>query len=503
MKKSTKIILIILALIVVAAGIFGGIRYKQHLDEERRQAEIAAFYANPNVVLTVTEENFGELDKYTDLRTVDLSGSTCYDRIVAFVQARPEVKVSYTVELGGTTVPHDTTNLDLAAGSFDYESLTRNLQYLPEITSVNLPATTLSYDQITALRAAYPGVDIRYTVEFLGEILEEGTTELNLSAMPPEQTGDLLKTLEMLPVVSTLELMDAEGGSTFSMTDVKALMDACPGLTVNYSFDFFGNTLTTATERVEFNRLDLSNEDEAFIRQTLDILPNCTYFKLDDCGIDSTVMASIRDDYPDTKVVWRIFFGKFNCLTDAEMLRLTNGLKNDQVAELIYCNDVKYMDIGHNEKLSDISFIPYMPKLELLILSGSIVTDLSVFENHPSIEFLELCFCSYVKDITPLASCPNLKYLNISYTGVKDISPLYDVPLERFCCMQTKVPYDQRDMFDELHPDAVTRYKGTQCYGYAWRYVDDGITFWDYYANMRVIFMYDDAGYVSGKEYKR
>jgi hypothetical protein len=70
MKKSVKIVLAVLALILVAAGILGGVRYKQYLDEEQRKAEIAAFYANPNVVLTVTEENFSELDKYTDLQTL-------------------------------------------------------------------------------------------------------------------------------------------------------------------------------------------------------------------------------------------------------------------------------------------------------------------------------------------------------------------------------------------------------------------------------------------------
>jgi hypothetical protein len=422
---------------------------------------------------------------------------------VAFVQARPEVKVSYTVELGATTVAHDTATLELAAGSFDYETLMKNLCYLPGVTSVTFPATELSYEQISTLRSAYPQVDIRYNVAFLDTVLEEGTTDLDISAMTPEQTEELLRVLDLLPVASSLQLMNAEGGSNFSMTDVKALMDACPGVAVNYSFDFFGNTLTTADERVEFNRLDLSNEDEAFIRQTLDILPNCTYFKLDDCGIDSTVMASIREDYPNTKVVWRVFFGKFNCLTDAEMLRLTNGLKDSHVAELYYCNDVKYLDVGHNEPLTDIGFIKYMPKLEICILSGSLVSDLTPFQDHQNIEFLEMCFCSLVADLSPLTNCPNLKFLNISYTKVRDLEYVYDMPLERFNCMQNRIPMDQREKFEELHPDCMTRFTGTQCYGYAWRYDDDGITFSDYYANMRVIFMYDDAGYVSGKEYKR
>ena len=144
-----------------------------------------------------------------------------------------------------------------------------------------------------------------------------------------------------------------------------------------------------------------------------------------------------------------------------------------------------------------------MPKLEICILSGSSVSDLTAFQDHQNIEFLEMCFCSFVKDLSPLTNCPNLKFLNISYTAVRDLALVYDMPLERFNCMQNKIPEDQQKKFNDLHPNCLTRFSGTQCYGYGWRYDDDGITFSDYYANMRVIFMYDDAGYVSGKEYQR
>ena len=501
--KIKTVLLILLVLLLAAAAVMGYMAYQKQQEEAARQAEIAAFYAVPDVTMVVTPDTIGELNRYTNLKNVDLSGSTCYPEILNFIAAYPKVNVTYTVDLGGTTVPNNTTTLELVADSFDYEMLNQHLQYLPDITRITFPATDLSYDQINDMRAAFPNVDVCYTVSFLDQELEEGVTELNLSAMDPTQLDALVSAMDLLPVLSSLELMDENGGSTFGLTDVKTLMDTCPDLDIHYTFDFYGQTLSTTTERVELQRAEIGNEGEALIRQALDIMPNCTYMKLDDCGVESTVMASIRDDYPNTKVVWRIFFGKFNCLTDAEMLRLTNGLKDSMVGELIYCTDVKYLDVGHNEPLTDISFIKYMPKLEICILSGSLVEDLSAFENHPSIEFLEMCFCGVVADLNPLSNCPNLKYLNISYTAVKDITCLYNVPLERFCCMQVKVPDNQKNEFDKRHPDAVIRYKGTQCYGYAWRYVDDGITFWDYYANMRVIFMYDNAGYVSGKEYTR
>lgn len=505
MKK--KIILLICILLVLAflggAAYYGYTQHQAKLAEEARQAEIAAFYATPDVKLVVTEEDISQLELYTNLKNVDLSGSTCYDAIVSFMNAHPGVNVTYTVELGGTTVAHDVTELELAAGSFDYATLAENLQYLPQVTGISLPVTDLSREQIDSLRAAYPGIAVDYTVTLLGQELTEDVTTLDVSTMEAGQIGEIAAVLPMLPNVHTLDLLGETGTNNMSTTDVKALMDACMGMKVVYEFDFYGLRLSTATETVELNKVNIGNEGEETIRQALDIMPHCTYMKLDDCGIDSAVMASIRADYPDTKVVWRIFFGKFNCLTDAEMLRLTNGLKDQHVGELIYCNDVKYLDVGHNEPLTDISFIAYMPKLEICILSGSSVSDLTAFTNHQNIEFLEMCFCSNVKDLSPLVNCPNLKFLNISYTAVRDLELVYDMPLERFNCMQNKIPDDQQAKFLEGHPNCLTRFSGTQCYGYGWRYDDDGITFSEYYANMRVIFMYDDAGYVSGKEYTR
>ena len=48
--------------------------------------------------------------------------------------------------------------------------------------------------------------------------------------------------------------------------------------------------------------------------------------------------------------------------------------KEDIIGDLKYCNDVKYLDIGHDDELTDISFIKYMPKLEIAMLSTDIIT---------------------------------------------------------------------------------------------------------------------------------
>lgn len=507
-KFFRAVCILIVFVLVVGASVYGVnafITRQAEIAERQRQAEIAAYYAQPDISLVVTEDTISQLDQYTNLHSVDLSGSTCYDAIKQFMALHPTVSVTYTVEISGRTLKNDTTELTLEADTFDFDALTAAIPNLPALTRVSLPRTTLTPEQIATLRASFPNISFDYTFTLLGRELNEAVTELNLSDMTAEQITELAAAMPMLPHLDTIDLMASDGTSNLTITDVKAVMDACPDTLVRYTFTLFGKTLTTQDESVVFEQQDIGNSGEAAIRAALDILPNCNYFKLDDCGISSEVMASIRADYPNTKVVWRVFFGKFNCLTDSEMLRLTFGLTDDIIDELKYCNDVKYLDAGHDEELTDISFIAHMPKLEICILSGSPVSDLSAFQDHQNIEFLELCFCTYVKDLTPLANCPNLKYLNVSATSVSDLSATDNLPLERFNCMMTKVKSSEQSRFLKLHPssDCLTRFSGKQPYGYGWRYVDNGVTFWNYYANMRVIFDYEQVNYYSGQEYQK
>ena len=187
-------------------------------------------------------------------------------------------------------------------------------------------------------------------------------------------------------------------------------------------------------------------------------------------------------------------------LTDETMIRMTHRLVDSNIDELKYATEVTYMDIGHNPKLTDISFVSYMPKLECVIVSGSSVTDISYFANCPNLTWLELCFCGLLEDISALSELRNLKYLNVSYTKVSDLSSLENVPLERMNCMHTKASNDQKNQFIEKHPECLSVFKGKQPYGYGWRYNDHGYTFFEYYLNMREVFRYDDENYTGNRK---
>ena len=447
-----------------------------------------------HLAIVVTEKDIRQLEDYENLKTLDLTGSDCYAAIARYRKFHPEVEITYTVSLGSTAVDANVRELSLTQNDYQFEALLENLQYLTELQSLSLSKITLNAQQMTALREKYPDLPMTYSVDLCGQEYASDVTEIDLSWLTPEQIPQAAAVLPILPELTYVELMPESGGlSSLSKADVKVLVDAAPGVNVHYTFELFGKTISTTDERVEFMGHSIGNEGEPQIREALDIMTGCNYFKLEKCGLDNDVLAGIRNDYPDIKIVWRIQFGKYSAMTDAEMIRAVYNVFDDTCYNLRYCTDVKYMDIGHNESLTDLSFIGFMPDLEILIASGCAVKDLSGFENCKKLEFLELAYCLDLTDVSPLMGCESLANLNISYTKVKDLAPLDGLPLERLMSIHTWVQPDEQKIFQEIHPDCwTTFYYGNQPYGKGWRYDDNGMTYSAIYKKVREVFGYDN-----------
>ena len=222
-------------------------------------------------------------------------------------------------------------------------------------------------------------------------------------------------------------------------------------------------------------------------------MKGCKYLLLEHCYFSDEVLAQLREDYRDqTKIVWRIYFAKAgSCLTDRTVLRYVYNVTNSTVKQLKYCEDVEYIDFGHNEILSDWSWVSNMPRLKAIIASGSIIKDLTPFENCKELEFLELSNCGLVTDLSPLSGCESLKRLNISYTHVEDLSPLDKLPLECFVYVKPRASQEELDRFGEVHPECLTQYEGNE-YGTPWRYEENGDPT-PYYAKLQEVFHYPNA----------
>ncbi len=330
------------------------------------------------------------------------------------------------------------------------------------------------------------------TVEILGKEYDENETFLDLSDMHPEDIAEISAKMAELPELAEVNLIPEGSDPLLSLQAVCVLKESFPDVHFIYEFDMFEQHITTEDTEVSFIKTEIGNEGEETVRQALSVLDKCEYFLLDDCGIDDEIMAKIREDFPNTKVVWRIHVGWKSALTDDQVIRMTHGINDSMTEPLKYCNEVIYMDLGHDSGITDISFIENMPDLECLILSDAQFTDLTPLTNCSKLTWLELVSCYKIQNLPVIADMDSIKYLNISYTRTSDISGIMDMNLDRFSCIGNPLSRDDFDEYAEAHPDCMCVYSGNP-YGYAWRYDDYGYTFFSYYARMREVFRYTEG----------
>ena len=401
--------------------------------------------------------------------------------------AAPEVTESVLV-IGGQTVDPDVSSLTAVISDGETEKLSalENLRFLDLRGSEN-PA------EIAAWAKAHPEVDVSFTVTLPdGTVLDSDAYTADLSAMSGDQILQSAPLLALLPELRSVDLGRERAGLTPADTDaIRALL---PGTSVHLRFTLYGKEFDLADSTLNLRCIPVEDNGAA-VRAVMGHMPNLRTVDMDSCGLDNATMEKLNQDFPDVKVIWRIWFGrKYSVRTDVEMIlasRPTVGgeLWDDDAAQLYYCHDVKYLDIGHNGGITDIGFVRGMPKLEVAILAMGSWSDASPLADCPNLEYLEM-FGVVCSDLSPLSGLSKLRHLNIaSNLHISDISPLYSLTdLERLWlgCMNF-VPKEQVDEMRRRAPKCVIN---TSVYDDPttdhWRY-DDWV-FVDRYALLRVQF---------------
>lgn len=424
------------------------------------------------------------LDKFTQLQAADFSGSLCYDELASWAKAHPEVAVRYTVTLpDGSVADTSTETLDLtgldSAGALETAKL---LPFLPALKSVNLGTApeggALSGEALLALKEACPAVSFAYAFTLLGRTVNLEDESVDLTGLTSGQAADAAAALACMPNLKSVSL-GAQDSCAFTWEDVGALQAACPEATFDYSFTLWGRAVNLKDESLDLNHITMDDEGAA-VRAVLPYMTKCKTLDMDFCNVSNGAMEGIRNDFPNIKVIWRIWFGtSYSVRTDVEKILASKPSKggtldDEQVAVLKYCTDVKYLDLGHNEAITDLSFISSMPKLEVLIIAMNPLSDISPLANCPKLEYIELNSTN-VSDLSPLSGLTELRHLNIgNCPNVSDISPLYSLTgLERLWigCVDP-VPAEQVAAMQEAAPECkidTTTLDPTQG---GWRYAD-------------------------------
>lgn len=461
------------------------------------KAPAAADYSAEEIAMVVTPGTISRLDSYPNLKTADLSGSTCYQTMAEYAEQHPEINVIYSVPICGRLIPADSENLAFLEEEYNASDLLENLRYLPKLKTVSLPGSLLTLNDLKLLQLRLPGVAINYDVNVAGILCDGNAESIDLSALSSGSVPLAAAELPMLTRLKQVELTDAYGQSRLTVEDVAMLQSAAPDVVFHYSFELFGRMVSTTDQEVYYADQNIGNQENAeyLLRRALNIMRGCKRFVLDNCKFDNETLARIREEYRgQTKVVWRVWFSTDgSSLTDREMLRVTFHLKDSNCHDLVYCEDVKYLDIGHNEQLYNIDFIAGMPNLVAVIVSGAPISDMAPFAGCTKLEMLEVAFCGYVKDISPLAECASLERVNIGFTKVDSLSVLDDKNITILIDTNTRVSNAERKRFEQLHPDALVQHSGAQPYGYPWRYLSDKLTYNEYYSMLRTVFDYDNG----------
>ena len=370
-------------------------------------------------------------------------------------------------------IPEPTPEIvSFAAGAFpaDSERLTLVLEEGESVLLERFPALcelTLTgsgcLDEILAYRDAHPEVRVIFDAELPdGTLLPHDAVSADLSSLRHGAVAETVKQLRLLPELRDVELgerPETPDGDDLTWEDVGAFQTALPEARVAYRFRLYDKDFSTLDGRMILSHRKMTDQGAA-VREVLPYMTACTFLDMDSCGVDNAHMAAIRDDFPEIKVVWRVWFGDaYTCRTDVRRLLASSEshtLDDRRSEGLYYLTDLVWMDIGHS-KLHDLSFLYNMPDLEVLIVACAPWTDATPIGSLEKLEYLEI-LSTLCEDVTPFAQLHNLKHLNLgNCSRIRDITPLYGLTqLERLWIGSvTPVPKEQKEKIREMLPDTV------------------------------------------------
>ena len=432
------------------------------------------------ITAVISADEAAKLEEFPKLKFADLSGSKCYEEILNFRQAHPEIDLVYTVELpDGTVVDNSTTSLFLSKeASQAAEETAEAIQYLPELVELEL-----NHDNLTNLKAIYSISSLRPDMSYNCDILVNGSpvsqsdVSLKMHGLNEAGAGELLYALPAMSQLKTVDLGSSAESPELSFEQIHEFQTLRPDVEFLYDFELFGIPFSLSDTEMNLNHIPMDDQGE-MVKNAVSCMPKLKFLDMDSCGVSDEAMASIRDQFPDVKVVWRVWFGdNYSVRTDVEKILASKpsvggNLNGTNSQALMYCTDVKYIDLGHNEVLPDISFVANMPKLEVAILPMSTYSDISPLAGCTELEYLEIQSTN-VYDLSPLSGLKKLKHLNIgNLPFLNDISPLYELPqLERLWIGSIDpVPQEQIEKMQSIAPECeinTTAYDPTDG---GWRY---------------------------------
>ncbi len=304
--------------------------------------------------------------------------------------------------------------------------------------------------------------------DICGRHYEITASELDLSGIT--DTRDINIFREIIPFAENLQTIQlgSESGTPVSWEVISQLQEIAPDLHYVYSFSLYGEPMTLDTEYIDLRKISVS-DDGASVISALPCMKKCKTLDMDSCGVDNEHMAAIRDAFPHVKVIWRVRFSTldYSVRTDVKTIlaSLTGegpyaGITTEESAlPLTYCTEVINLDLGHNNNMRTLSFLRYMPNLEVFITYNNFLRDVDDLSYCKKLRYLEL-YGSSMYNINSIAELDELTDLQLSFCyNLEDISPIVPadkVPkLRRLFLTPDCIPEEQIEAFKANHPNCL------------------------------------------------
>jgi len=457
--KSQRLRLVLLGLTLLLLFSFGCEQPIIPASREVRFDSGASF--DPDVTDITVALKYGEsrlLERFPNLTSVNLTGSEDISEVREFANAHPEISVQCDLSLLGQTVAFDTNALTVS-GSYAVADIQQAINTLLHLTKLDLRACKLDNVSLLKLMQANPDLSIQCMAEVFGAYVDNQTTTLTIHASEAEQPdigGELSSVLELFPALQSVDLTQLE--ATLTPETIQSLQQEFPSLQIVYAFRLFGREIKTTDTTLDLYEVRVKNEGVPELEKVLACMPNCTYADMAYTKVDNETMAALATKFPKIKFSWMIHFAAYSCRTDANMLKVSKPFYGftSNVAEILkYCTDLEYLDIGHNQ-LTNLDFLSHMKNLKVLIAAISFnITDISPVANCTQLEYLEL-FSNRIVDVSPLSGLTQLNHLNICNNRIVDASPLYSLQnLERLWIANNPLSDEQKTQLIEHMPNCL------------------------------------------------
>ncbi|MBR4578385.1 MAG: hypothetical protein IKO22_02090 [Oscillospiraceae bacterium] len=351
------------------------------------------------------------------LRAVEFTEAfTDYPAALSLRQERPDIAVSWSVEIAGKRYPDNTVMLSLPVNDTDMAELNEKLSWLPLMKAITFTDGPLSYEQMDALTEAWPDIVITADLTLCGVELPITATVLSLVGRTDLTEEDLRAIREnqfRFPALATIDCSDC-GLSDEALVSLAA----DTGLDVVWYTEVYGVPICSLDEEIDLSNNKKIKDGGAAVEALLPGMHHLQKVIMSNCGISNEDMDALDQRHEDVRFVWTVYFSIFSMRTDENNFiaaRHRNHAELGSIAcrVLKYCRDLIALDLGHKD-IQELSFLYDLPKLQYLILAECTFGDITPIGSLKELKYLEI-FWTKVEHLEPLLNCTKLQDLNICY----------------------------------------------------------------------------------------